>query len=390
MSLSIASRRLGPFLGGVVLAPVITAGACARATDASEPSPPEAEKPEAEPEAKAPSAKPETDPAPAATEGASPVPEAFERGPAPHLVVADAAAAIEYYERVFGAEEAYRALGPGGTVVHAMLRIGDAVLTLSEEQPQVERFAPTRYEGSPFGLHLYVDDAVATYSKALEAGAREVEPVTYQFWGDRHGRLLGPFGHSWSVATRVSEIPADDQRALAERAAAGEAIEEPADAEPMAPPPGWSALTPSLVVSDVDAAVQFYGEAFGAETRSTLSAPGGETIQAEIQIRDQIVLVSAGGPDADEGPVSPLEAGGTSVQLTYYVEDAGATQARALAAGADETLPITEMFWGDLWSEVEDPFGHVWSIATRTEVVPPEEIERRARELSGDAGARSP
>ncbi len=345
--------------------------ACGGSRDAAEPTTPE---PVAEPE-----------PAPA---GVEPIPAGFERGPAPHLVVAGAADAIEYYGELFGAEEIYRAPGPDGIVLHAMIRIGDSVLTISDEQPRAGSFAPGKFGGSPVGLHVYVEDADEAHDRALASGARELAPVTYQFWGDRHGAFIGPFGHTWSVATRVADVPREEIAELASRAVAGEAIEEPADAEPLPIPEGWSAVTPSLVVADVAAAASYYEEALGAEVLSITPGPDGEPFHAELRIRDQIVMLSAAPATDGEATRDPHGLGGTPVQLTYYVEDAEALFAQAKSAGGGVRLPLQEMFWGDLWSEIEDPAGHVWSIATHVEDVSPEEMQERMRDLvEGEASA---
>jgi PhnB protein len=313
----------------------------------------------------------------------SPIPEHFARGPVPHLMVAGASEAIAAYVELFGAEEIYRAPGPDGIVLHAMLRIGDSTLTISDEQPAARSFAPGKFGGSPVSLHVYVDDAAEAHARALAAGATELAPVRYQFWGDRHGSFTGPFGHSWSVATRVAEIPGDEIARLAARALAGEAIEEPEAAEPLPMPEGWSTVTPSLVVPDVGAATRFYAEAFDATTRSQTPGPDGEPFHAEIQIRDQIIMLSRAMPGGEGMPAlhAPGELGGTPVQLTYYVEDTDAAVARALEAGAEPRIEPQDMFWGDRWAEIEDPFGHLWSLATHIEEVSADEIEERMRAL---------
>ena len=347
--------------------------ACGGSRDAAEPTTPE------------PAAEPEPGP-----DGIEPIPEGFERGPAPHLVVAGAAAAIDTYGELFGAEEIYRAPGPDGIILHAMIRIGDSVLTISDEQPRAGSFAPGKFGGSPVGLHVYVDDAEEVYARALASGARTLgAPVTYQFWGDRHGSFLGPFGHTWSVATRVADVPREEIAELASRALAGETIEEPADAQPLPIPEGWSVVTPSLVVADVAAAASYYEEALGAKVLSITPGPDGEPFHAEIRIRDQIVMLSAAPATGDdEAARDPHGLGGAPVQLTYYVEDAAPVVSRAEAAGAQVRLPLQEMFWGDLWSEIEDPAGHVWSIATHVEDVSPEEMQERMRDIvEGEASA---
>jgi len=131
----------------------------------------------------------------------TPVPEGFHTV-TPHLVIKGAAAAIDFYKRAFGAEVVARMDGPGGTVGHAELKIGDSIIFLADEFPGGPTKSPQTLGGTTASLHLYVPDVDATFQQAISAGGRESMPVTDMFWGDRFGQLHDPFGHSWSVATR--------------------------------------------------------------------------------------------------------------------------------------------------------------------------------------------
>lgn len=132
----------------------------------------------------------------------------------PHIVCAGAAEAIEFYKRAFGAIELGRLPGPDGKLMHAMVRIGDSVLMLVDENPDFGLLGATALKGSPVIIHLYVEDADATVKQAEAAGARVIMPVAEMFWGDRYGRLQDPFGHQWSVATHVRDVsPAEMQKA---------------------------------------------------------------------------------------------------------------------------------------------------------------------------------
>jgi len=128
----------------------------------------------------------------------------------PHLVCAGAAEAIEFYKKAFGAVEQARLPGPGGKLMHAMIRIGDSAVMLVDEMPEHGAFGPKSLKGSPVTIHLYVENADATVERAVKAGARLTMPVADMFWGDRYGQLEDPFGHHWSVATHVRDVSMEE------------------------------------------------------------------------------------------------------------------------------------------------------------------------------------
>ncbi|MEO8856503.1 MAG: VOC family protein [Burkholderiaceae bacterium] len=130
----------------------------------------------------------------------------------PHLVCADAAAAIEFYKKAFGAVEGGRLPGPDGRLMHAMVRIGDSALMLVDEMPEWNVVGPKTLKGSPVTVHMYVADVDATVARAVAAGARLTMPVADQFWGDRYGQLEDPFGHKWSVATHTRDLSEEQMR----------------------------------------------------------------------------------------------------------------------------------------------------------------------------------
>jgi PhnB protein len=140
-----------------------------------------------------------------------PIPKGFH-AITPYLAVKDAKAAIEFYQHVFGAKEIGRISIPGDTVGHAELRIGDSTLMLAEEMPEWGNKSPTTLGGSPVGIALYVTDVDATYQRAIDAGAKVLEPVKDQFHGDRSGSLLDPFGHKWHVMTHIEDVPFDEMQ----------------------------------------------------------------------------------------------------------------------------------------------------------------------------------
>ena len=124
----------------------------------------------------------------------------------PHLVVAGAADAIAFYKKAFGAVEESRLPGPGGKLMHAMIRIGGAAIMLADEFPEWGSFGPKALKGTPVTIHLYVDDADAFTARAVKAGAKVTMPLADMFWGDRYGIVEDPFGHRWSIGTHVRDV----------------------------------------------------------------------------------------------------------------------------------------------------------------------------------------
>ena len=142
------------------------------------------------------------------------VPDGFHRL-TPHLTVNNAAALIEFYKKAFGAVEKSRAPGPGGKIMHAMLQIGDSVLFLNDEFPEMGAVSPLGTKGTAVTLHLYVEDADKQFQQALAAGAEVVMPLADQFWGDRYGIVKDPSGHQWSIGSHMEDLtPAQMQERM--------------------------------------------------------------------------------------------------------------------------------------------------------------------------------
>lgn len=142
-------------------------------------------------------------------------------------------------------------------------------------------------------------------------------------------------------------------------------------------PDGYTALTPHLVVSDGAQAIEFYKQAFGAEELETHRSPDGKMVMhARLKIGDALLLLAGEYPPQC---LSPKSRGGASVFLHFYTEDADAAFARAVKAGCTVRMPVGDMFWGDRFGQVEDPFGHPWSIATHKHDFTPEQIDANAR-----------
>jgi PhnB protein len=145
-----------------------------------------------------------------------PIPDGYPRV-TPYLVVDGASAAIDFYREVLGATERMRMPAPDDKVGHAELEIGDSLLMLADEYPDMGALAPKTVGGTPVTLHVYVEDADAVFDRAVEAGAKSLRPVEDKFYGDRSGEFEDPFGHRWSVATHVEDMPpAEMEKRMAE------------------------------------------------------------------------------------------------------------------------------------------------------------------------------
>jgi PhnB protein len=135
----------------------------------------------------------------------------------PYLRVRDADKALDFYKRAFGAEELYRLTEPSGRIGHAELRIGPAIVMLSDEYPEVEIVGPQALGGTTFSIHLHVDDADAWIARAAAAGATVLRPASNAFYGERSGTVRDPFGHEWMLGHQIEEVtPQEMQRRYTE------------------------------------------------------------------------------------------------------------------------------------------------------------------------------
>jgi PhnB protein len=147
---------------------------------------------------------------------ANPIPDSYRRV-TPTLVVDGGVKALQFYTEVFGANERVRFPGPGGTIAHAEIDIGDSVVMIEDESPYLGTQAPPAggVDGSPISLFIYVEDADAVIDRAVQLGATLKRPPQDQFYGDRDGAIVDPFGHMWTIATHVEDVPPDEaQRRL--------------------------------------------------------------------------------------------------------------------------------------------------------------------------------
>lgn len=169
---------------------------------------------------------------------AQPVPKGFHIV-TPSIVVRGASEAIEFYKKAFGAKELNRMPGPDGKLMHAEIRIGDSIVMLNDEYPQMGAVSPQGLGGRASSLMIYTRDADALFKQALAAGAKVSMPLADMFWGDRYGRVVDPYGHDWQIATHIEDVTPKE---MAKRAAAAMAMPPP---EPPKAPVQESTPTPS-------------------------------------------------------------------------------------------------------------------------------------------------
>jgi len=134
-----------------------------------------------------------------------PIPEGYH-SVTPYLTVNGAARAIDFYQRAFGAKEIMRSNAPDGKIGHAELKIGDSIIMLADEMPGSGTRSPQSLGGTTSGVFLYVDGVDKVFNQAVAAGAKVETPLANMFWGDRYGKLIDPFGHSWNLATHIEDV----------------------------------------------------------------------------------------------------------------------------------------------------------------------------------------
>ena len=146
-----------------------------------------------------------------------PIPDGYPRV-SPYLVVDDGAKAIDFYTQVLGATERMRMGAPGGRIGHAELQLGDSVIMLADEFPDMGAVSPSTVGGTPVTLGVYVEDVDKTFDAAVQAGAKALRPVENQFYGDRSGQIEDPFGHRWSISTHIEDVSPDEMAKRAQEA----------------------------------------------------------------------------------------------------------------------------------------------------------------------------
>ena len=149
-----------------------------------------------------------------------PIPDGYH-SVTPYLILDNATSALEFYKKAFGAVEEVRMPAPGGRIGHAEIRIGDSVIMLADESPEMGARSARTLGGSPISLLVYVEDVDARVAQAVAAGAKLVRPVANQFYGDRTGGVDDPFGYHWYLATHVEDVPFEEMKKRAAKAMGG-------------------------------------------------------------------------------------------------------------------------------------------------------------------------
>lgn len=276
----------------------------------------------------------------------------------PRLTFKDAAKAIEFYERAFGAKEINR-FEAGGSIPHAEVRIGDSTILLAEEWPEGGRFSPETLGSSPVIMSLSVPRVDEFFAHAIAAGAKTVRPIADQFYGRREGMLQDPFGYAWSVSTVIEEMSVEEMHQRLEKLETGPEGGRMKSATGVNPVPrGFHKITPYIVTPDGDAMLDFAKNAFGAEVMLRAEGGGAGGIHGEVRIGDTMLMMGGGIPG------KPFAAKPQLTALHIYVEDTDATYKKALQAGATSLGAPQDHEYGERGASVKDPFGNFWYIAT--------------------------
>jgi PhnB protein len=273
----------------------------------------------------------------------------------PYLTVKNAAHAIEFYKKAFGALETFRLAEPSGKIGHAQITIGGSTIMLADEYPDYDAFSPSTLGGSPVKMHLLVDDVDAFAERAVAAGAKIIRPVEDQFYGDRSGQLRDPFGYTWTVASHQQILSHEEIQRRFTEMSTPQPKKKPA-VNPI--PEGYTTLTTYLVAQDADALIDFIKKTFDGEELFR-SGPGSEGgLHAEVRIGDSMLMVGGG--------AAGMSWRGTPMPSAFhiYVPNCDATYARALAAGATSVHAPIDQVYGERSATVKDAAGNSWYIAT--------------------------
>ena len=278
----------------------------------------------------------------------------------PSLSYRDAAAAIDFYKRAFGATELMRLAEPSGKIGHAELQVGDAIFMLSDEYPEYDAISAETRGGSPIKLHLYVADVDQFAKQAVEAGANLIRPVEDQFYGDRTGHLKDPFGYTWIVATHKQEVPVAELQKSFDEWLEGESESKTFRRE------GFHTVTPYFIAEPAVELVDFVKQAFGAvESFRTTGSAGG--LHCEVRIGDSIVMIG-GGPGFDARPAA----------IHLYVSNVDDVYARAIEAGATSLAAPSDQDYGERVAAVRDIGGNEWYIAKPFDETPVKDLHNVA------------
>ena len=272
---------------------------------------------------------------------------------APRLTYTNAAKAIEFYKKAFGATETMRFELETG-IPHAELLIGDSVIMLTDEWPDGGRYSAETTGSSPVSMVIHVADVDDFVERAVAAGAKLQGSISDQFYGYRVGDLLDPFGYAWNVRTVKEEMPVEEMHRRFRAMMKEDEAKKPA-VSPI--PKGYRTVTPYLIAQDGPALLEFTKQAFGAEEMfRTVGSAGG--LHAEARIGDSMLMLGGGIPGREFRSTANTHA------LHLYVPDCDAVYGRALQAGAESIDEPRDQEYGERSGSVKDPAGNYWYIAT--------------------------
>jgi PhnB protein len=270
----------------------------------------------------------------------------------PYLSIRNAASAIDFYKRAFGATEISRLVQPDGRIGHAEIDIDGAKIMFADEFPEIGFQSPESLGGSPARIHLDVKDVDAVARRAVEAGATLVRPVADQFYGDRSGQLLDPFGYTWTISTHKETLSSEEMQRRIEEMSREQGGAEPSEKKFIRE--GFHTITPYIIVPGTARLIEFMKAAFGAEERFRIGRPGSENVimHAEVKIGDSIIEL------ADANPQFPP----TPATILLRVDDVDAVFDRAVESGVTVIQPVADQDYGVRSATVLDASGNRWNI----------------------------
>jgi PhnB protein len=237
----------------------------------------------------------------------------------PYFLVRGAGRFIEFLSAAFAGTEKLRVPRPDGSVMHAEVGVGDSLIELAEANEQ--------YAARQMTVHLYVEDADATYERAMKAGAESIYAVSDQPWGDRQGCVRDPFGNVWYIAMAKGWTPG---------------------------PEGLRSVQPYLHLRDAHKMIPFAEAAFGAQAEGVATSPEGKIMHATIRISYATIEI-----DEAHGEFQPMPG-----YFHVYFPDVDAVYEAALRAGAVSVEAPVNKSYGERGATIEDPFGNTWFVAT--------------------------
>jgi PhnB protein len=248
----------------------------------------------------------------------------------PYLSVRGAAAAIEFYQKVFEAQEIFRMNDPAnGRIGHAELKLGPLTIMLADEYPELGILSPLAFGGSGLTIHLHVENVDVLAQRALQAGATMVrEPADYSH-GERQCRVRDPFGHEWLLGHEIGKTPGPE----------------------VAQPPVQT-IYPGIRFRDERAAMDWLGRAFGFERHAVYEGEDGAIVHAELKLGPGLIMLGSAPED------------GLGFSIYVYVEDLDTHYARARAAGAEIVRPLGDTSYGTREYGARDLEGHLWFFGT--------------------------